>query len=108
MNKTTEKLIQELQNSSDFCLGMSLDPRVYDMAKMACRLRAMHIDTIVEEDLEDAERATSQDIPAAFPEMLAVLKDLAESAAYWSEYDVPIGIVDRINAAIKKAEGGAA
>lgn len=38
-------------------------------------------------------------------EMLAVLKELQESAAYWSEYDVPIGIVDRINQAIAKAEG---
>jgi hypothetical protein len=108
MNKTTEKLIQELQDSSDFCRGMSLDPHVDDLAKMACRLRATHIDTIVEEALEEEELATSHDIQAAFPEMLAVLKDLAESAAYWSEYDVPIGIVDRINAAIKKAEGGAA
>ena len=49
----------------------------------------------------------------AFSEMLAVLKDLQESAAYWSEYDVPLGIVDHINAAIEKAEaaqknGGAA
>lgn len=104
MNKTTEKLIQELQDSSYFCRGMSLDPHVDDIAKMACRLRATHIDTIVEEALEEEERATSQDIPAAFPEMLAVLK----IAVDWIEYDVPIGIVDRINAAIKKAEGGAA
>ena len=37
-------------------------------------------------------------------EMLAVLKELQESAAYWSEYDVPLGIVDRINQAIAKAE----
>lgn len=38
-------------------------------------------------------------------EMLAVLKELQESAAYWSEYDVALGIVDRINQAIAKAEG---
>ena len=42
---------------------------------------------------------------AAAPELLAVLKELQESAVYWSEYDVPLGIVDRINAAIAKAEG---
>lgn len=36
--------------------------------------------------------------------LLAVLKELQESASYWSEYDVPLGIVDRINAAITKAE----
>jgi len=44
---------------------------------------------------------------AAAPDLLAVLQDLQESAGYWSEYDVPIGIVDRINAAIAKATGGA-
>ena len=37
-------------------------------------------------------------------ELLAVLKELQESASYWGEYDVPLGIVDRINAAIAKAE----
>ena len=40
---------------------------------------------------------------AAAPDMLAVLLELQASAAYWSEYDVPLGIVDRINAAIEKA-----
>lgn len=44
---------------------------------------------------------------AAAPDLLAVLEELQESAAYWSEYDVPIGIVDRINAAIAKAKGEA-
>lgn len=34
--------------------------------------------------------------------LLAVAKELQESAAYWSEYDVPLGIVDRLNAAIAK------
>jgi len=42
---------------------------------------------------------------AAAPEMLAVLEELEESAGYWSEYDVPLGIVDRIREAIKKASG---
>lgn len=42
---------------------------------------------------------------AAAPELLQVLKELEESAGYWSEYDVPLGIVDRIRAAIAKAEG---
>ena len=107
MSMINEKLIQELQDSSDFCRGMSLDPRVDDMAKMACRNRAAIIDTIVEEALEEAEQDTSQAILAAFPEMLTVLKDLQESAVYWSEYDVPLGIVDRINAAIEKAEAAA-
>lgn len=42
---------------------------------------------------------------AAAPDLLAVLQDLEASAPYWSEYDVPIGIVDRIRAAIAKATG---
>ena len=42
---------------------------------------------------------------AAAPEMLEVLIELQESAQYWSEYDVPIGIIDRLNAVISKAKG---
>ena len=45
---------------------------------------------------------------AAAPDLLAVVQELEESAAYWSEYEVPLGIVDRMRAAIAKAIGGAA
>jgi len=45
---------------------------------------------------------------AAAPDLLAVCQRLAESAAYWSEYDVPLGIVAALNAAIGKATGAAA
>ena len=45
---------------------------------------------------------------AAAPDLLMVLQDLQESAIYWSEYDVPLGIVARINAAIAKATGAEA
>ncbi len=45
---------------------------------------------------------------AAAPQMLAVLEELSESASYWSESDVPLGIVERINAAIAAARWGAA
>ena len=38
------------------------------------------------------------------PQMYSVLKELQESASYWSKYDVPIGIVDRINDVLKKVE----
>ena len=42
---------------------------------------------------------------AAFaPQMYSVLKELQESASYWSEYDVPLGIVDRINEVLEKVE----
>jgi hypothetical protein len=42
---------------------------------------------------------------AAAPDLLAVLKEVAECSEYWSEYDVPLGIHERIAAAIAKAEG---
>lgn len=45
-----------------------------------------------------------QNEKSAAHDMLNVLLELQESASYWSEYDVPIGIVDRINAAINKAK----
>jgi hypothetical protein len=38
------------------------------------------------------------------PQMYSVLKELQESASYWSEYDVPLGIVDRINDVLGKVE----
>ena len=38
------------------------------------------------------------------PQMYSVLKELQESASYWSEHDVPLGIVDRINDVLKKVE----
>ena len=44
-------------------------------------------------------------LTAAAPDLLAVAIELQESAAYWSEYDVPLGILDRINTAIAKATG---
>lgn len=43
----------------------------------------------------------------AAPDLLAVCHELVDSAEYWGEYDVPIGIVDRLNAAITKAGGPA-
>jgi hypothetical protein len=54
-------------------------------------------------DPEEAE-ANGRLIEAA-PDMYALLNDLMESAAYWSEYDVPIGIVDRMKTVLAKAKG---
>jgi hypothetical protein len=42
---------------------------------------------------------------AAAPDLLAVCVRLRESVSYWSDYDVPIGIVEQLNAAIEKATG---
>ena len=51
------------------------------------------------------EKKIEQDKMADFaPQMYSVLKELQESASYWSEYDVPLGIVDRINDVLKKVE----
>ena len=33
-------------------------------------------------------------------ELLSICEELRESAEYWSEYDVPLGIVERLTAAI--------
>ena len=57
---------------------------------------------------QDLQMTISKDdaaLIAAAPEMLAVLEELRESASYWSEYDVPLGIVERIESAITKASG---
>jgi len=43
-------------------------------------------------------------IISASPDMYAAL-ELAECSQYWSDYDVPIGIHDRIVAALAKAAG---
>lgn len=55
----------------------------------------------------DADRV----LIAAAPCMLAMLQELRECASYWSKYDVPVGIVERLDAVIAKAtgqQGGAA
>ena len=54
----------------------------------------------------DPKAVANARLIAAAPDMLAVLKDLQESAAYWSELGLTLGIVDRINAVIDKATGG--
>ena len=53
---------------------------------------------------EEECRANAR-LMAAAPNLLAVLQELEESADYWSEYDVPLGIVERIRAAIALATG---
>jgi hypothetical protein len=55
------------------------------------------IDCIFDENEADGR------LMAAAPDLLAVVEELVESADYWSEYDVPVGIVDRMKAAIAKA-----
>ena len=56
-------------------------------------------------DRETDEYKANAHLIAAAPDMYAVLTELEESVDYWSEYDVPIGIIDQIRAAISKARG---
>ena len=53
--------------------------------------------------LDSDERLANAKLIAAAPDMLDMLIELQECAKYWSEYDVPIGIVDRLNNVIEKA-----
>ena len=63
----------------------------------AMSLRGVYGDTV--------KMTANAHLIAAAPEMLAILEELRESASYWSEYDVPLGIVERIESAIRKARG---
>jgi len=38
-------------------------------------------------------------------ELLTIIKDLQESASYWCDYEVPVEIVERMNAAIELHHG---
>ena len=51
------------------------------------------------------EIAANARLISAAPDMYAVLRELAECSQYWSDYDVPLGIHDRIMAALAKAGG---
>ncbi len=56
-------------------------------------------------EMTEAKQLETARLIAAAPELLDVIQELSESAEYWSEYDVPLGIVDRIRSAIAKATG---
>ena len=65
-------------------------------------------DADASESLRKEIKKANARLIAAAPDLLAIVKELQESVSYWSEYDVPLGIVDRINTAIAKATGGEA
>ena len=72
---------------------------------IACVLELLDIDEDGSEWAASGDIASNVALIAAAPEMLDMLVELQQCAQYWSEYDVPLGIVDRLNAVIKKAKG---
>lgn len=58
-------------------------------------------------DIKDDQVVATARLISAAPDLYAVVAELEESAEYWSEYYVPLGIVDRMRAALKKARGEA-
>lgn len=60
------------------------------------------------DDHDDATRKEAEPYAklfAAAPELLSVCKQMAEAWRYFSEYDVPIALGDKLLEAIAKAEG---
>ena len=61
------------------------------------------------EDWEQiATGITSEDdarLIASAPDMLAMLEELRECAYCWCDYEVPVGIVERLDETIRKARG---
>ena len=58
-----------------------------------------------DEEVVAALRAENERLRAAATEALAVLMRVADGAAYWSDYDVPVGIVSEIDAAKARLAG---
>ncbi len=80
----------------------SLINQADDKWMLALLVNGEHTTARQAEILEEMQRRWN-----AHDQLVAVLRELAESASYWGEYDVPLGIVDRINTAIKNATGSA-
>lgn len=72
------------------------------------RHQCQHSITVCEE-LEDgpqlAEAFANARLMAKSPALLSICEELLESAEYWSEYFVPLGIVDRLRDAVRDAKG---
>lgn len=60
---------------------------------------------LLDEDEREANAAFIVRACNAHDELLAVCKEIEDASVYWSEYDVPLGILHRLRAAIANAEG---
>ena len=69
----------------------------------AARHACLYADYQSQGNPADDELEANACLIAAAPDMYAVLCELAECSQYWSDYDVPLGIHDRIVAALAKA-----
>ena len=83
------------------CLGDSRQGK-YDPVNIAAERRARRIVALWNACLDIPTEALEA---GAVRDLVAVVEELLESAAYWSEYDVPLGIVDRMRTAHDKAKG---
>lgn len=52
------------------------------------------------------DAAEVADLESLNTEMLEILESLEHCSDYWSEYYVPIGIVDKMRSVIAQAKGG--
>ena len=57
------------------------------------------------EDVHQELAPLARDLEKQRAELLAICEELQESAEYWSEYFVPLGIVERLDAAIASVKG---
>lgn len=89
------------------CIEIGHDPTECGRAVVNVLTRAL-LDDVKAGHWDDVTDPSPADLAliTAAPDLLAVVQDLLESAEYWSEYDVPIGIVDRMRGAVAKAAGG--
>lgn len=54
---------------------------------------------------DTGEQLANARLMAKSPALLSICEELLESAEYWSEYFVPLGIVDRLRDAVRDAKG---
>ncbi|MFT0140739.1 hypothetical protein ACEK07_45940 [Alcanivoracaceae bacterium MT1] len=103
-NRDLRVVIAEMADALNFLLSQTVD---HDLA---------HGIELTEGEIEARQRAIraiqmgekpngAHKLSSAAPELLEVLQEVQEFAGGWSQYEAPIGIHDRINAAIAKALG---
>lgn len=105
-----QELLEALQGGNDNEEGRVKIPTSADeaegMAKMGWLYLKEHAPERLESDLRAKQAISKANAtqPSVNQELLAVLKELEESSSYWGEYDVPLGIHDRIKQAIANAQ----